>query len=66
MKENLLTTEHIMERRYSIGDDLYGIMFLVCYALVSRYGEVYRPVIENVIRNTEVYIDEVELLEKEW
>ena len=24
MKENLLTTEHIMERRYSIGDDLYG------------------------------------------
>lgn len=63
MNKNILTTEHIMERRYSISDDLYGIMFLVCYGLVSRYGEVYRPIIENIIRNTQVYIDNLPLVE---
>lgn len=63
MNENILTTEHIMERRYSISDDLYGIMFLVCYGLVSRYGEVYRPIIENIIRNTQVYIDNLPIVE---
>ena len=54
--QNINKTKEIVGRRYSISDDLYGTMFLVCYGLITKFGEFYTPIIDKLIRTTDVYV----------
>lgn len=53
---NIEKSKDILDRRYSISDDLYGTMFLVCYGLLTKFGDLYTPIIEKLIRTTDVYV----------
>ena len=53
---NIEKTKDILDKRYSISDDLYGTMFFVCYGLLSKFGDFYTPIIEKLIRTTDVYM----------
>ena len=63
ISKNLDIAQDIVNQRFSIADDLYGTMFLVCYGLIANYGDVYEPIIRRLIRTTELFIADRPLTE---
>lgn len=63
INKNLERSKKIVNQRFSIADDLYGTMFLVCYGLLAKYGDVYEPIIDRLIRHTELFIEDRPLTE---
>ena len=63
ISKNLDIAQDIVNQRFSIADDLYGTMFLVCYGLIAKYGDVYEPIIRRLIKTTELFIADRPLTE---
>lgn len=56
MNANLKLAKDIVGCRYSVDDELYGTMFLICYGMLAKFGDVYSPLIRKLFLTTEVSI----------
>ncbi len=63
MEKKLEITKKIMDDNYEPDDELYGTLFLTCYGLVSKYGEVYTPLIDKVFTVTTFVVQDKPLSE---
>lgn len=63
MKKNIKLAEKIINKRFSKNDETYGLYILSCYGLLSKFGENYTPLIENLFQNTNFYTENKTLQE---
>jgi hypothetical protein len=63
MKKTLDITKRIIDDNYDHDDELYGILFLTCYGLVSKYGDTYADLIHKLFTLTTFVIEDKPLKE---
>lgn len=63
MNKFLKDAEEIIRWKYSEDDPNYGLLVLGCYALLSKFGEEYLPIVEKVMYETEIHISDKSLKE---
>ena len=63
MKELLKQAESIINKRFDKNDPNYGLLVMGCFALLSKFGEDYTPIVERVMLETEFYIGKKPLSE---
>lgn len=56
MNKLLRQSEYIVNKRFDESDENYGLLVIRCYALLSKFGELYSPIVEKVMLNTDFYI----------
>ncbi|MBQ3511647.1 MAG: hypothetical protein IJA30_05050 [Bacilli bacterium] len=56
MNKLLRQSEYIINKRFDESDENYGLLVIGCYALLSKFGELYSPIVEKVMLNTDFYI----------
>lgn len=56
MNKLLRQSEYIVNKRFDESDENYGLLVIGCYALLSKFGELYSPIVEKVMLNTDFYI----------
>ena len=59
----LIEAESIVRQRYSEDDPNYGLLVMGCYALLSKFGDLYYPIVEKVMLETDFYIGDKPLSE---
>ena len=52
----LIEAESIVSQRYSEDDPNYGLLVMGCYALLSKFGDLYYPIVEKVMLETDFFI----------
>lgn len=52
----LLEAESIVSQRFDKDDPNYGLLVMGCYALLSKFGDLYYPIVEKVMLETDFYI----------
>lgn len=63
MEELLKQAEGIINKRFDKSDPNYGLLVMGCFALLSKFGEDYFPIVEKVMLETEFYIGKKPLSE---
>ena len=63
MNKLLRQAEDIVNKRFDAEDENYGLLVVGCYALLSKFGELYSPIVEKVILDTDFYIGKRSLSE---
>lgn len=58
MAANLELAKEIVSSCCSNDDSLYGTMFLICYGMLAKFGDVYSPLIRKLFLTTEVVVDD--------
>ena len=56
MNKLLKRAEEIVSKRFDTSDENYGLLVTGCYALLSKFGELYTPIVEKVMLETDFYI----------
>lgn len=59
----LLEAESIVRQRYNEDDPNYGLLVMGCYALLSKFGDLYYPIVEKVMLETDFFIGDKPLTE---
>lgn len=63
MNKLLRQAEYIVKKRFNEDDENYGLLVMGCYALLSKFGELYSPVVEKVMLETDFFIGKKPLSE---
>ena len=63
MNELLRQAETIVAKRFDKSDENYGLLVTGCFALLSKFGEDYFPIVEKVMLETDFYIGKKPLSE---
>ena len=58
MLEKINLSKTIVSECISKNDENYGLYFLTCYGLLSKFGDEYLPLIEEFFRNTDFFIED--------
>lgn len=56
MNKYLRQAESIISRRFDKSDENYGLLVMGCFALLSKFGDEYLPIVEKVMLETDFYI----------
>ena len=63
MNKYLKQAENIVSRRFDTSDENYGLLVMGCFALLSKFGDEYLPIVEKVMLETDFYIGKKPLSE---
>ena len=63
MNKYLKQAESIVSRRFDTSDEHYGLLVMGCFALLSKFGDEYLPIVEKVMLETDFYIGKKPLSE---
>lgn len=61
MEKIFKDAEDIIKWKYNEDDPNYGLLVLGCFALLSKFGEEYFPIVEKVMMETEIHISDKSL-----
>ena len=56
MNKFLRQAESIISRRFDKSDENYGLLVMGCFALLSKFGDEYLPIVEKVMLETDFHI----------
>ena len=56
MNKYLRQAESIISRRFDKSDENYGLLVMGCFALLSKFGDDYLPIVEKVMLETDFHI----------
>lgn len=56
MNKYLRQAESIISRRFDKSDENYGLLVMGCFALLSKFGDEYLPIVEKVMLETDFHI----------
>ena len=56
MNKHLRQAESIISRRFDKSDENYGLLVMGCFALLSKFGDDYLPIVEKVMLETDFHI----------
>lgn len=63
MNKYLRQAESIVSRKFDKSDENYGLLVMGCFALLSKFGGEYLPIVEKVMLETNFYIGKKPLSE---
>ena len=55
--KKLKLAENIINRRWNEKDENYGVLVCACFALLTKFGEFYTQLIENIFKDIKLYIE---------